>query len=164
MALNRTYTLEQIRTRMINLGLQNLTAAELIENFQKMEDDSEQRINDKKKACNEWYENCVGKCFLIDFNGNSYAAFRIDHSPAFSDKMEGIRICVSPGVGSGTGSRIEYDKKDAFNRFWLQNPHEDNGMYGGSGIRSVREITDKEFDKLVTTYNKVTEILKDAVK
>jgi len=163
MALNRTYTLDQIRTRMINLGLQNLTAAELIENFQKMEDESEQRINDRNKARDEWYKNCVGKCFLIDFNGTSWAAFRIDHCPVFSDRMEGVRICVSR-PGSDTGTRIEYNKKDAFNRFWLQNPYDDNGKFGGGGIKSVKEITNEEFDELIVTYNKVNKILEDVVK
>jgi len=164
MALNRTYTLDQIRTRMINLGLQNLTAAELIENFQKMEDESEQRINDRSKARDEWYRNCIGRCFLIDFNGTSFAAYRINNDPVLTNQMEGVRICISR-PGSDMGTRIEYNKKDAFNRFWLQNPYDDNGKFGGySGINGVREITDKEFDELIATYDKVNKILEDVVK
>lgn len=159
MIRNKAYTLEQLKARVTA----SKWSQELIDELEAEEQAAAAKETERIDKRNEWYENCVGKCFLIDFNGVSFAAFRIDRSPAFSDKMEGVRICVSR-PGSDTGSRIEYDKKDAFNRFWLQNPYEDNGVYGGSGIRGVKEITNEKFNELVATCDKVTEILENAIK
>ena len=159
MRRSKAYTLEQLRARVTA----SKWSLELIDELEAEEQAAMAEETERINKRNEWYENCVGKCFLIDFNGVSFAAFRIDHGPTFSDKMEGVRICVSR-PRSDTGSRIEYNKKDAFNRFWLQNPYEDNGIYGGSGIRGVREITNEKFDELVATCGKVTKILEDSIK
>lgn len=158
MIKNKAYTLEDLRARVTA----SKWSQELVDELEAEEQAAAAKETERINKRNKWYEDCVGRCFLIDFNGVSFAAYRINVDPGTTNQMEGVRFFT--GTSSERRITAEYNKKDPFNRFWLQNPYEENGIYGGSGIRGVKEITNEKFDELVATCNKVIKILEDAIK
>jgi hypothetical protein len=158
MIKNKAYTLEDLRARVTA----SKWSQELIDELEAEEQAAMVRETERINKKNEWYKNCIGKCFLVDFNGVSFSAYRINEDPGMTNKMEGVRFFA--GTSSDRRITAEYNKKDPFNRFWLQNPYEDNGIYGNSGNRSVREITNEEFESYVKTYERLSEYINELIK
>lgn len=115
-------------------------------------DGEEQKRRDAKKAEDEENERVlksyVGKCFRIDFNGQSFMYFRL--SKEFGNHTTANEDCYEVYISSNE-IRISYSKQRAVNVYWVfpKDP------YYSNSVRKCEMISDETFDKIRNYYEEM---------
>lgn len=90
----------------------------------------------------------VGKCFRIDFNGQSFMYFRL--SKEFGNHTTVNEDCYEVYISSNE-IRISYSKQRAVNVYWVfpKDP------YYSNSVRKCEMISDETFDKIRNYYEEM---------
>ena len=117
------------------------------------EEEQAKERQEKYKKCEDWYKALEGRYFIINFNGSSFCAFKVDRWP--SNQYENKYDCYN--------IYLQYNgicfEKRSINRAWFNNPYEKE--YWTKSINGCKEITAEEFDNIAYKAMQIKEIIKE---
>lgn len=140
--------------------LQNHPGASLQEYVDHLRAEAERRrqeVEDEEKNREEYYEDMLGKHYILNHNGSSYIFFTLERTNTG-------RFIGKDYVEYNTQSKKFYPNNEShtINPIWLGNPFD--GYDGRNrGIKSIRELSDIEWDRLMNLldeYNQIVEKVK----
>lgn len=124
----------------------NITVAEYLDIFNKRQKVYQEILDEQLNNRAKWYNNLVGRYFIIDFNTCSYCVVNVD-------KMFNSDLTKQFPVYNIYRSKDKFsiDKESTLvNKLWFDCPYEDE--YYGKGSAKVKEITKEEFDNFGKLY------------
>ena len=124
----------------------NITVAEYLEIFNKRQKAYQEILDERLNNRAKWYNDLVGRYFIIDFNTCSYRVVNVD-------KMFTADLTKQFPVYNIYRSKDKFsiDKESTLvNKLWFDCPYEDE--YYGKGSIKVKEITKEEFDNFGKLY------------
>jgi len=128
----------------------NCSLAEYI-NYKQITTKEEAKLKQERiENIKQWYNNLVGKYFIINFNGVSFIAVHIN------TPINPYSVCTDYEVYDICANNFEKyysirKEKRPVNRFWFQNPYE----FGNSHYTKVKEITREYYNSIGEIYNVV---------
>lgn len=124
----------------------NITVAEYLDIFNKRQKAYQEILDEQLNNRAKWYNDLVGRYFIIDFNKCSYCVVNVD-------KMFNSDLTKQFPVYNIYRSQDKFsiDKENRIvNKLWFDCPYEDK--YYGKGSAKVKEITKEEFDNFGKLY------------
>ena len=124
----------------------NITVAEYLEIFNKRQKAYQEILDERLNNRAKWYNDLVGRYFIIDFNTCSYCVVNIDKmfTGDLTKQFPVYNIYRSK-------DKFSIDKESTLvNKLWFDCPYEDE--YYGKGSIKVKEITKEEFDNFGKLY------------
>lgn len=124
----------------------NITVAEYLDIFNKRQKAYQEILDEQLNNRAKWYNDLVGRYFIIDFNTCSYCVVNVD-------KMFNSDLTKQFPVYNIYRSQDKFsiDKESTLvNKLWFDCPYEDE--YYGKGSIKVKEITKEEFDNFGKLY------------
>jgi hypothetical protein len=109
---------------------------------------------ERYKKCEEWYKTLEGRYFIINFNGASFCAVKIDKWP--SSTYGNTYDCYNINLQY---NGIWFEKRP-INRLWFDNPYESE-YYSGKGVSGYKEITEEDFDNIAYKAKQFKETIKE---
>lgn len=124
----------------------NITVAEYLDIFNKRQKAYQEILDEQLNNRAKWYNDLVGRYFIIDFNTCSYCVVNVD-------KMFNSDLTKQFPVYNiyRSHDKFSIDKENIIvNKLWFDCPYEDE--YYGKGSINVKEITKEEFDNFGKLY------------
>ena len=124
----------------------NITVAEYLEIFNKRQKAYQEILDERLNNIAKWYNDLVGRYFIIDFNTCSYCVVNVDKmfTGDLTKQFPVYNIYRSK-------DKFSIDKESTLvNKLWFDCPYEDE--YYGKGSIKVKEITKEEFDNFGKLY------------
>lgn len=124
----------------------NITVAEYLDIFNKRQKAYQEILDEQLNNRAKWYNDLVGRYFIIDFNTCSYCVVNVD-------KMFNSDLTKQFPVYNIYRSQDKFsiDKENRIvNKLWFDCPYEDE--HYGKGSINVKEITKEEFDNFGKLY------------
>ena len=124
----------------------NITVAEYLEIFNKRQKAYQEILDERLNNRAKWYNDLVGRYFIIDFNTCSYCVVNVDKmfTGDLTKQFPVYNIYRSK-------DKFSIDKESTLvNKLWFDCPYEDE--YYGKGSIKVKEITKEEFDNFGKLY------------
>ena len=118
------------------------------------EEEQAKERKEQYKKCEEWYKALEGRYFIINFNGGSFCAIKVDKWP--SHPYENKYDCYNINLQY---NGIWFERRNV-NRLWFCNPYESD-YYVGKGINACKEITEEEFDNIAYKAKQFKETIKE---
>ena len=124
----------------------NITVAEYLDIFNKRQKAYQEILDERLNNRAKWYNDLVGRYFIIDFNTCSYCVVNVD-------KMFNSDLTKQFPVYNiyRSHDKFSIDKENRIvNKLWFDCPYDDE--YYGKGSAKVKEITKEEFDNFGKLY------------
>lgn len=143
------YTINQYLTANPNASLKDwcdyVTACD---------EEQSKNLQDQHQKCEDWYKTLKDRYFIINFNGSSFCAVKVDKWPSnlYVNKYDCYNI-----YSDSNKSSIEFEHRD-INRSWFNNPYEN--ICFKNGTKGIKEITEEEFNDIANKAEQFKEILK----
>ena len=124
----------------------NITVAEYLDLLNKRQKEEKEKYDEQLNRKAQWYNDLVGRYFIIDFNGYSYCVVNVDtmFNRDLTKQFPVYNIYRSQ-------DKLSIDRENRIvNKLWFNCPYEDN-LYVNSST-NVKEITKEEFDNFRKLY------------
>ena len=124
----------------------NITVAEYLDLLNKRQKEEKEKYDEQLNRKAQWYNDLVGRYFIIDFNGYSYCVVNVDtmFNRDLTKQFPVYNIYRSP-------DKLSIDVENRIvNKLWFNCPYEDE-LYVKSSTK-VKEITKEEFDNFGKLY------------
>jgi hypothetical protein len=108
--------------------------------------DEEIRKNNELK--NNWYKELANRYFIINFNGFSFCAVKVDKWP--DTNYENLYLCYN--INSDEKTIVKENRK--INRYWFNNPFENSALTN----TKCTEISEDEFNSIAKIYEQVKDL------
>lgn len=135
----------------------DMTLEEMFDYVECEEKQSKKKDDERKRMCNEWFKDLVGKKCIIDFkNGYSYLIFEITHVPPHSNYNESSVFEVYR-IYKSKEEAVVKKKKEGVMTSWFGCPFYDekNETVG------MRILSDDDYEELCKKFDKIIEDLTD---
>lgn len=117
------------------------------------EEEQTKERQEQYKKCEDWYKALEGRYFIINFNGSTFCAVKVDKWP--SNQYENKYDCYN--------IYLQYNgicfEKRSINRAWFNNPYEKE--YWTKGTNGCKEITAEDFDNIAYKAMQIKETIKE---
>ena len=124
----------------------NITVAEYLDLLNKRQKEEKEKYDEQLNRKAQWYNDLVGRYFIIDFNGYSYCVVNVDttFNRDLTKQFPVYNIYRSQ-------DKLSIDRENRIvNKLWFNCPYEDE-LYVQSSAK-VKEITKEEFDNFGKLY------------
>ena len=124
----------------------NITVAEYLDLLNKRQKEEKEKYDEQLNRKAQWYNDLVGRYFIIDFNGYSYCVVNVDtmFNRDLTKQFPVYNIYRSH-------DKLSIDRENRIvNKLWFNCPYEDD-LYVNSSTK-VKEITKEEFDNFRKLY------------
>lgn len=124
----------------------NITVAEYLDLLNKRQKEEKEKYDEQLNRKAQWYNDLVGRYFIIDFNGYSYCVVNVDttFNRDLTKQFPVYNIYRSQ-------DKLSIDRENRIvNKLWFNCPYEYE-LYVKSSTK-VKEITKEEFDNFGKLY------------
>ena len=124
----------------------NITVAEYLDILNKRHKEEKEKYDEQLNRKAQWYNDLVGRYFIIDFNGYSYCVVNVDtmFNRDLTKQFPVYNIYRSQ-------DKLSIDRENRIvNKLWFNCPYEGD-LYVNSSTK-VKEITKEEFDNFRKLY------------
>ena len=124
----------------------NITVAEYLDLLNKRHKEEKEKYDEQLNRKAQWYNDLVGRYFIIDFNGYSYCVVNVNttFNSDLTKQFPVYNIYRSP-------DKLSIDRENRIvNKLWFNCPYEDEHYVKSSA--KVKEITKEEFDNFKKLY------------
>ena len=124
----------------------NITVAEYLDLLNQRQKAEKEKYDEQLNRKAQWYNDLVGRYFIIDFNGYSYCVVNVDtmFNSDLTKQFPVYNIYRSQ-------DKLSIDRENRIvNKLWFNCPYEDD-LYVNNSTK-VKEITKEEFDNFRKLY------------
>ena len=133
----------------------NASIGDYLDYVKSCEADTREKENERQKNCTDWYKALAGRYFILDFNGNSFCAVKVDSWP--STEFKNRYDCYNINLRY---KGMYFESRD-INRYWFNNPYE--RPYIGRGTNKCKEITKEQYDSIVEKAKQIKEFVETTI-
>ena len=133
----------------------DMTLEEMFDYVEREEEKSKKKDDERKRMCNEWFKDLVGKKCIIDFkNGYSYLIFEITHVPPNSYYNESS-VFEAYSIYKSKKEAVVKKEKRAVMTSWFGCPFYEQKNEGVA----MRILSDDDYEEVCKKFDKIIEEL-----